>query len=77
MRMTRILFARVTIAYAAAILVVSSVDLSYEWRAHRDISTSVTRGFGIGGGYVGIWNSHLSHMDSAPECTVRISASWE
>jgi hypothetical protein len=55
MGITRHLFARVTIAYAVAILVVSSVDLSYEWPVHLDRSTSVSRGFGIGTGYVGIW----------------------
>jgi hypothetical protein len=55
MRTTRSVFTTVTLAYAPAIFVVSSVDLSYEWRAHLDGSDLVTRGFGIGSGYAGIW----------------------
>ena len=52
-RATRI--ARLTIAYALAIVFLSSADFSFEWRAGHDDLTLRTRGIGLAAGYLGVW----------------------
>ena len=47
--------ARMTIAYALAILFLSSADFSFEWRAVLDDSTLRNRGVGLAVGYFGGW----------------------
>ena len=46
---------RMTAAYAVAILVLSSADLAFEWRAVLGRSTPTTRGVGLSVGYFGAW----------------------
>jgi hypothetical protein len=47
--------ARITFAYAVAILLLSSADFSFEWRARVGGSTQTTRGVGLSVGYFGVW----------------------
>jgi hypothetical protein len=51
--------ARMTFAYALAILFLSSADFSFDWRAVLDDSTLTTRGAGLSVGYIGVWE-HVS-----------------
>jgi hypothetical protein len=44
-----------TIAYALAILFLSSADFSFDWRAVLDDSTVKNRGIGLAVGYCGAW----------------------
>ena len=46
--------ARMTVAYAAAILLLSSADFAFEWRAAVG-ATATTRGVGLSVGYFGVW----------------------
>jgi hypothetical protein len=47
--------ARLTVAYILAILVLSSADLSLEWRAAPEASMPKARGVGLAVGYFGAW----------------------
>jgi hypothetical protein len=44
-----------TVAYTLAILILSSADLAFEWRAVLGRPAPTTRGVGLSVGYFGVW----------------------
>lgn len=59
--------AKMTIAYALAILSLSSADFSFEWRAVLDDSTLRNRGVGLAVGYFGAWEGSSQPWEVRPQ----------